>query len=131
MNPTVIMQTINEEFVRCRCVDTVRSINAGNCYHWAYIAHRLIGGQIYYNEYHACLKLKGRYYDAERLDGVDDPEELRTFSFWGVDNLRRAQTISQFRSFWKRNGTYGWKADLCRDILAEIRTNRILGIKNQ
>lgn len=58
-------------------------INDGNCFRWAYIAQSLYGGQIYsfINDWlmHVFIKIDGKFYDAERPQGVEDWRQLPFF----------------------------------------------------
>ena len=56
---------------------TVWHINNGWCAQWARRVRRLIPrAQVIHDEEHSFVELDGRYYDAEELDGVDDPQDL-------------------------------------------------------
>lgn len=59
----------------------VRAINCGECYSWAYLAHRVlqhrgIQSELWCSEDHAFLKVGNKFYDAERPMGVLDCDRL-------------------------------------------------------
>lgn len=59
----------------------VRAINCGECYSWAYLAHRVlqhrgIQSELWCSEDHAFLKIGNKFYDAERPLGVLDYDRL-------------------------------------------------------
>lgn len=52
-------------------------INYGQCFMWAYLSHQVFAGcAIYDVGIHAFIKHRGKFYDSERLDGVEDWEDL-------------------------------------------------------
>lgn len=57
---------------------TVKDINHGFCMDWAWIAHKLFGGELWTNEnfYHAFVKIGSKFYDAQTVNGVSDWVDL-------------------------------------------------------
>jgi hypothetical protein len=84
-------------------------INFGHCYHWAYLAYKLLGGNLWYNSMHAVLELDGIFYDSEHLDGID-------FEFIPYNDLEDDIFIScsenDFINYWDDNGNNCWDQTL-------------------
>lgn len=54
-------------------------INFGDCYKWAWIAHKLFNDvELWSHESHAFIKYRGKFYDSEMLDGTKNYRRLRT-----------------------------------------------------
>ena len=57
--------------------DKPQVINWGQCFQWAYLAYHLFEGvELWDTHTHAFIKYNGKFYDAERPDGVLDWREL-------------------------------------------------------
>ena len=98
-------------------------INKGDCFRFAYLAHKIFGGQLisvtvhvefFTEEFepdgsHAFLKIDNKYYDSESVLGVDDWQRLAYFKdadeapfdfFYEVKIHRSALS---FRRYWAFN----------------------------
>jgi hypothetical protein len=57
--------------------DDVSVINEGECFIWAYAAYLLFKDiELWYTPHHAFVKYHGRFYDSERLRGVEHWQDL-------------------------------------------------------
>lgn len=118
-------------------------INYGDCYRWALLAQELHGGQLisvtlmiekpfhdFYDNLipecsHAFVKIDGKYYDAEMVQGIDDWEQLKYFSRidfslytnWEYE-LREHTSVRSFKRFWRPTLTTS-RAD--RKLLRKIQ----------
>lgn len=103
------LKFINEVFQRyyfnIDVEDHPEVINCGWCYNWAYAAYSLYGGTLCSTTQHAFVKLNGRYYDAEALEGVEDWRCLPIFKFivsntqFDINNFHVVEH-SDSKSFW-------------------------------
>ena len=85
----------------------VSVINEGECFIWAYLAHLLfLDVEIWFNDCHAFVRHRGRFYDSERLKGSLDWADLPATEGGGVP---KRYSIKDFRHEWttqpKRFGT--------------------------
>jgi hypothetical protein len=88
-----------------------RGINRGKCFAWAYLAHLMFEGvELWDTNCHAFVKAGNRFYDAERLQGVEDWRELPAIKRrrWRgmAKHLGSKRTPHRFRRRW------GWLARL-------------------
>lgn len=79
------LHIINRVFKLYYRLDSDAEINEGWCMRWAYTAYCLYGGTLCAagKDYHAFLKLDGKYYDSECLQGTSDWRNLNCLQ--GVD----------------------------------------------
>ncbi len=89
----------------------VSIINEGECFIWAYMAYLLFEDiEIWYNEHHAFVKYRGRFYDSEVLKGSRDWQDLPATEGGGPP-IR--SSVKNFKHEWRDNprdfGT-SWKA---------------------
>lgn len=87
-----------------------RSVNAGNCYNWAFIAYsNYINVQLFtIDEFggHAFIKIGARYYDAQNPIGVAHWSQLSMIWEMG-DYMKmnpREQSLAEFLLYWYDNG---------------------------
>lgn len=79
------------------------AINNGECYDWAYYAHRLFSNtNLWSTDYHAWIEKDGFHYDSEAPGGVIGWENLRTNTFWSGTPMR--QSLEEFKEFWNQHG---------------------------
>lgn len=120
----IVLKTINKAFQKRLGIKPYQ-INYGNCYHWAYIAHRLIGGKLMLTEDkggHAWLKYNGFYYDSESIGGTPFFGRLKLFQHNGLPGVvRSSNTIKEFIDLWDKVGYNKWQSGLCRDIIKECK----------
>jgi hypothetical protein len=108
-------------------------INYGECYDWAYIAHRLFGVQLWSTDYHAWVEvwkerklrpgepaphnrmhwpLERKWFDSETVRGVRGFEALGSHKRFGNQNFPvpwdnispRAMTPQEFKELWNDIG---------------------------
>jgi hypothetical protein len=82
-------------------------INFGDCCNWAYIAYKVfhkcnieLWSTVNYGG-HAFIKMDGKFYDSESLNGVTFFTELECFRR-GYKSRVIPQTFEVFRSYWNR-----------------------------
>jgi hypothetical protein len=100
-------------------------INNGHCYHWAYIAYRLLGGQLLYTNScggHAWLHLNNKHYDSERLGGVRSYVHLPSFEdrFIEDEDIIEPASVKEFKARWRANGRYGWEQQMCSLMVRQL-----------
>lgn len=79
----------------------VAVINEGECFIWAYTAYVMFQDvELWYNNHHAFVKYRGRFYDSERLRGVSDWRDLPATEGGG---LASRTSIVSFKKEWGRN----------------------------
>ena len=104
--PELVTKAFEEEFFR----QNPEEINDGWCFQWAYMAY------IAFNDVelcsvpgHAFIKYKGKYYDSERLNGVDDWMELPTMKYCGrwISSDKKFEPVTEayFIREWEAWGT--------------------------
>lgn len=89
----------------------VAVINYGECFVWAYIAHRLYSNiELWDMEAHAFVRSEetGKFYDSERPKGVDDWRDLPAANFGQgcgcfscQKGAQKYSSIATFRDVWK------------------------------
>ena len=97
-------------------------INYGHCYHWAYIAHLVTGGDLCSSWGHAFIRINGKYYDSEYLHGVISWKKLRAVkndSRFSVDGTNR------FQKHWKSVGANRWNKRLILEITNKLRLKKM------
>lgn len=71
-NPNFITKTYFPDFV-----NNPDKINYGQCFMWAYLAHETFSGvELWDTGVHAFVKYRGKFYDSETPEGVNDLEDL-------------------------------------------------------
>src|SRR4051812_16795567 len=79
----------------------VSIINDGECFIWAYSAYVIFGDvEVWYNNHHAFVKHRGRFYDSERLKGVSSWQDLPATKGGGP---AARTTIVSFKKAWAHN----------------------------
>jgi hypothetical protein len=79
---------------------SVKDINSGDCYNWAAIVKRFIPeAETIRFEGHAFVKIRNKFYDAERLDGLLDWKKLPTNK---SGNLYRDYDVFTEEEFYKK-----------------------------
>lgn len=73
--------------VREYALDDAEHINWGWCYHWAYFAYCLYGGQLWSSKDHAFIKINDLFYDSESPDGILDWRRLNCMKRLRQDGL--------------------------------------------
>ena len=69
-------------FLEARFRHNPAAINKGNCMQWAYMAYRMFEGvQLWDICSHAFIKVQGKFYDSERLEGESDWKDLPACNF--------------------------------------------------
>lgn len=105
-------------------------INGGQCYDWAYLAHRLFEGvQLWTTDYHAWIRIGRKFHDSETgRFGVLSFMELGCCRRNGPtpweDQAPRQMELDEFKTFWNRQGIghrFHW------DTLLEDRLKTVLG----
>lgn len=75
-------------------------INDGECFIWAYLTFLIFKDvEMWYMDCHAFVKYRGRFYDSERLNGVEDWQDLPATE--GGGSVAKRYTVEQFK--------YGWR----------------------
>lgn len=111
----------------------VNQINRGECYDWAYYAHRLFGLELWTTDWHAWVKevhtAGNRHYDSESPNGVKNLLNLnfhRRNSYpipWQSQSPTQL-SLEDFKDFWDEIGAknrYHW------DSILEVNIKRVLG----
>ena len=106
------------------------AINRGQCYDWAYIAHRLFEGvQLWTTDYHAWIRLGLKWHDSETCRaGVSNFMELgcnyRNSPIPWEGQPPRSMEVGEFKDFWNKEGSgnrFHW------DSILEKRLRTVLG----
>jgi len=93
--PSLINRKLFSEY------DDVSIINRGECFIWAYSACVIFKSiELWYNNNHAFVKYRGKFYDSERLKGVSDWRELPATEGGG---LAFRTSIAFFKQSWYLN----------------------------
>lgn len=99
-NPKIITKNFFQE-------TKPEEINNGQCFVWAYLAHRIFRGtQLMSHDSHAFIKYNGRLYDSENLKGVLDFKKMRATNNGqgcGCSKCQkppRRETIKKFKVTW-------------------------------
>lgn len=118
---------------------TLRSqdINNGYCYLWAYLMSkelrgaRLCSGCVFNHKsyyevgVHAFVRYKGKFFDCENLDGVDNPSEFRIFHFKG--NATLGYIIQSRLNFAHAWSTFGRHTSLMRKLAPDWASGHMMG----
>lgn len=83
-------------------IPTVKDFNHGLCFYWAFVFHKLFGGQLVsvLNKEgvgHALVRLNDRFYDASTPDGVKEwrhIKQLKNFPTSAYQELSRKDFIA-------------------------------------
>lgn len=85
-------------------------INRGLCMRWAYMAfHMFEGVELWDYGSHAFIRYQGKFYDSERLQGVEDWKDLPACNFGygcGCSKCKREAVqvdVSTFEEIWIHN----------------------------
>lgn len=130
--------------------DRLATVNNGQCYDWAYFAHRLFGVQLWTTDYHAWVEVwkkrklrpgeivpknrmywpqERRWFDSETIRGVKSFTDLASHIRlggsvpWG-EVPAKAIDLQEFKELWNEIGagyTYHW------DSILEPKLVRVLG----
>ena len=97
-------------------------INYGNCYHWAYVAHLVTGGDLCSSWGHAFIKINGKYYDSECLHGANNWKKLRAAQ---NDYRLSVYETCRFQKHWARVGANKWNKKLILEITNKLRLKKM------
>jgi hypothetical protein len=97
--PTFKPSLVTKEFFSG--YDDVSVINEGECFIWAYTAYVIFQGvEVWYNDHHAFVKYRNRFFDSERLKGVSDWRDLPATEGGG---MAAKTSIVNFKKAWAHN----------------------------
>jgi hypothetical protein len=99
--------------------NSLKTINSGYCYDWAYFAHRLFGAQLWATDFHAWVQVHNhdpkeagwiqRFFDSETHKGVSNFMQLgcnirNSYPLpWG-EHAPKAMELKEFKDFWNEHG---------------------------
>jgi hypothetical protein len=93
-------------------VDDPEFINYGQCFMWAYLAHKTFKGvQLWDTPYHAFVRYGKKFYDSENPQGVEDWRDLRACR-WSYQHQPIKRSNKSFRLNWRgqtRRFKTNWK----------------------
>lgn len=117
LHETTILQEITEHMLRImkirnaktmECwVPTVKNINCGDCFNWAWLTYHSFGcnrarlHSFNMEGHHAFVSIDGVFYDAEHLDGTPDWKSLDHHHVITPDDYLLTQTPEDFKLFWE------------------------------
>lgn len=90
--------------------NTLKVINSGRCYDWAYFAHRLFGVRLWATDFHAWVQYGRKHYDSETGKvGVMNFMNLgcnkrNAFPVPWQDHAPTPMELKEFKDFWDKHG---------------------------
>lgn len=118
-------------------INNPASVNKGLCMRWAYLAYRMFPGvELWSIPAHAFIRYDRKFYDSERLQGVDDWKDLPACNFgMGCGCIRcrtsdaTLHTTQDFKRRWNANPikpNWRWYRQLASSFVEKVSSDELV-----
>lgn len=101
-------------------------INQGWCYQFAILLRRLHGGELWYDNGHAWVKINGRFYDSDHPEGVEDVRSIA--SFHGTQPIESNVDEEHFIRMWRHGGSGEVQVVMIEEIANIYRQMKLIEV---